>query len=69
VVLISGHRTSSPIGEGDRSEREVAVPPPSAAGIILFTERDDEESASARLEEFAAEAIPAIESGLERMSR
>jgi EpsI family protein len=67
---ISGHRTSSPIwAKAIETSEKLLLRQPYAAGIIAFTERDDEESARIRLEEFLAEGLPALESGLEKLSR
>jgi exosortase A len=67
---ISGRHTSSPVSAKllEASER-LRFRQPFAAGIIVFTEGRDEESARARLQDFLAEGLPAIESALEDGSR
>ena len=67
---ISGRHTSSPVwAKLIESSEKLLLQQPSAAGIIVFTDNDDEESARARLEAFVAEGLPAIESALEEPSR
>lgn len=67
---ISGRHTSSPVwAKVIESSEKLLFRRPWAAGIIVFTEDDDEESARSRLEEFLAEGVPAIESTLEELSR
>jgi exosortase A len=67
---ISGRRTSSPVrAKAIEAIEKLRFRRPSAAGIIVFTEQGDEESARDRLEDFLAEGLPAIESILEGMSR
>jgi EpsI family protein len=67
---ISGRHTSSPVwAKVIESSEKLRFRRPSAAGVVVFTEADDEESARARLEEFLGEGLPAIEAALEDTSR
>jgi len=67
---ISGRRTSSPVwAKVIESGERLLFRRPFAAGIVVFTERDDEEAARARIAEFLSEGLPAIESALEEASR
>jgi EpsI family protein len=67
---ISGRDTSSPVwAKVIEASEKLLFRRPLAAGIVVFTENDNEESARARLEQFLAEGLPAIESTLEEMSR
>jgi exosortase A len=67
---ISGRHTSSPVwAKVIEASEKLLFRRPSAAGFVVFTENDDEESARARLEEFLAEGLPAIESTLEGLRR
>ncbi len=55
---ISGHRTSSAVwAKAIEAGEKLLLRQPYAAGIIVFTERDDDESARARLEEFLANGV------------
>ncbi len=66
---ISGHDTSSPVwAKVLESTEKLRLRRPFASGIVLFTDGDDDE-ARARLEEFLAEGLPAIESAREAASR
>jgi EpsI family protein len=62
---ISGQNTSSRIwAKALESKQKLLLRSPSSAGIILFTDGNDEEAARARLEEFLVAALPGIEAGL-----
>ncbi len=66
---ISGHETSSPVrAKVLESTEKLRLRRPFAAGVVLFTDGDDDE-ARARLEEFLADGLPSIESALEASSR
>ena len=71
--VVSGRRTSSAVwAKAIEATEKLRFRQPSAAGMVVFTRLDDEESARARLEEFLDEGLSAIEStlgGLEEMSR
>ena len=67
---ISGRRTSSPVwAKAIEAGEKLLLGRPSAAGVIVFTEGNDEDKGRVRLEEFLAAGLPAIESTLEEMSR
>jgi EpsI family protein len=67
---ISGHRTASGVrAKVIEAGEKLLLRRPYAAGIVVFTERDDEESARARLARFVEEGIPSIDSTLEEGSR
>jgi exosortase A len=67
---IAGRHTSSPVrAKLIEASEKLRFQRPFAAGVILFTDGRDEESARTRLQGFLTAGLPAIESALEDGSR
>jgi EpsI family protein len=66
---VAGHPTSSAVwAKVIEASEKLRFRRPLAAGVVAFTQMNDVESARARLEALLAEAVPAIESNLGKLS-
>jgi exosortase A len=67
---VSGRHTGSPIwAKVIESGEKLLLRRPWAAGIVVFAEDDDEDSARARLEEFLADGVETLDASLRGTSR